>query len=302
LLLVSALNAAGLDAEPVLLSTRDHGVVNKLIPVITEFNYIIAKVTIDDKTYLLDATDPLLSFGLLPLRCLNDKGRVMNFDKGSYWVDLVTDQHQNTTYSFNLTLQENGKLKGTIINRSSGYAAYEKRKVIKSFNSTNEYVENLDEKLAKIKFLNSTVSNVDSLDLPVIEAYDVEIEAYNGLNSTRVNFNPYLFNRISVNPFKLEDRTYPVDWGMPSETKYVLNILLPDNYTVENEPKTESIALPNDGGKFVVISQSNGNSFSFSNTISFKKSIYTSDEYSSLKELYNKIILTEKAEMTFKKN
>jgi hypothetical protein len=299
--LISALNAAGLNAEPVLLSTRDHGMVNKLYPVISEFNYVIARVTIADKSYLLDATDPMLSFGMLPMRCLNDKGRAISMDKPSEWVDLLANQNQNNTYLFNLTLQDNGKLKGSLINRSSGYAAYEKRKAIKRFNTVQEYVENLDEKLARVKIIKSNVTNIDSLDLPVVENYEVEIEGYDNLNHSSLSFNPYLFNRIVTNPFKLADRTYPVDWGMPSDTKFVLNMLLPDGYTIENEPKSESVSLPNDGGRFVIMYQPNGNSFSFSNVISFKKSVYSSDEYQSLKELYNKIILEEKSEMIFKK-
>ncbi|MGF7077985.1 hypothetical protein ABIB50_000317 [Mucilaginibacter sp. UYCu711] len=299
--LVSALNAAGFTADAVLLSTRDNGMVNKLYPVIKEFNYVIARVTIADKTYLLDATDAMLSFGMLPMRCLNDKGRAISMDKPSEWVDLLANQNQNNTYLFNLTLQDNGKLKGSLINRSSGYAAYEKRKAIKKFNTVQEYVENLDEKLTRVKIIKSNITNIDSLDLPVVENYEVELEGYDNLNHSSLSFNPYLFNRVVTNPFKLSDRTYPVDWGMPSDTKFVLNMILPDGYTIENEPKPESISLPNDGGRFVVMYQPNGNSFSFSNIISFKKPVYSSDEYQSLKELYNKIILEEKSEMIFKK-
>src|SRR5690606_13980299 len=63
--LVAALSAAGVDAEAVVLSTRDNGMVNKLYPILSDFNYVIAKVNIDDQSYFLDATDPLLPFGLL---------------------------------------------------------------------------------------------------------------------------------------------------------------------------------------------------------------------------------------------
>jgi hypothetical protein len=301
LALVSALKAAGLPTEAVLLSTRNHGVVNKLYPVITEFNYVIARVTIDDKSYLLDATDQLLSFGMLPMHCLNDQGRVMSIDKPSFWIDIVTNQNQNSIYLFNLTLQDNGKLKGTIITKSSGYAAFEKRRRIKNFNTIDEYIENLDEKLTDIKILKSEVTNVDSLDLPVTEVYDVEINAFDNLNHNKLSFNPYLFNKIVTNPFKLADRTFPVDWGMPSDTRFVLNVLLPEGYSIENPPEPLAMALPNQDGKFVVAYQSNGNSFSFSSIISFRKSIYTSDEYPALKELYNKIILQQKSEMIFKK-
>jgi transglutaminase-like putative cysteine protease len=301
LALVTALNAAGIKADPVLLSTRDHGMVNKLFPIITEFNYVVARTTIGNKVYLLDATDPLLAFGLLPMRCLNDQGRVMSMDKPSYWIDMNTQQKQSSIYTLDLTLQENGKLKGTMVNFTKGYAAFEKRKAIKKFNTIDEYVENLDEKLAKVKILKANINNVDSLDMPVSETYEVEIDAFDNLNHTQLSFNPFLFDRILTNPFKLNERSYPVDWGMPSETRYILNVHLPDGYTIVNPPQTTAIAMPQQGAKFIITYEGHDNSFNFSHVTLFNKSIYEPNEYPYLKELYNKIILSEKTEMVFKK-
>lgn len=55
LALVTALRAAGLDAEAVILSTRENGVVNDVHPVLSDFNYVVAKVNIGDDYHLLDA-------------------------------------------------------------------------------------------------------------------------------------------------------------------------------------------------------------------------------------------------------
>jgi hypothetical protein len=300
--LTIALTSAGLDAEAVLLSTRNNGTVSKLYPVLTEFNYVITKLNLGDKTYLLDATDPLLSFGMLPLRCLNDQGRVISMDKPSYWIDLTTAQRQSTVYSFDLTLKPNGKLKGTMACVSRGYSAFEKRTYIKNFNTLDEYVESLEEKLNKIKILKSEVTNIDSLDKPVAEIYEIEVDAYDNLNHQRLSFNPFIFNRIITNPFKMEERNYPVDWGMPSDTRYILNMHLPDDYVIENPPQSSGFAIPLDGAKFLIsYNSSGGNSFTFSHVTQFNKSIYYSDEYPYLKELYNKIILSEKMDMIFKK-
>ncbi len=302
LALVSALNAAGINAEAVMLSTRDHGIVNKLYPVITEFNYVIAKANIGGESYLLDATDPLLSFGMLPMRCLNDEGRVISMDKPSYWIKIVNPQTQSNTYTLDLTLQENGKLKGTFSSYSKGYAAYEKRKAIKKFNTVDEYVENFDEKLTRVKITKSNITNVDSLNLPLTETYEVEIDAFDNLNHAKLSFNPFIFDRIVINPFKLIERNYPVDWGMQSETRFVLNMKLPDGYIVENPPQNVAVAMPKNAARFTLVYDGSGdNAFTFSHAIQFNKSIYESDEYPYLKELYNRIILSEKTEIVFKK-
>jgi hypothetical protein len=303
LALAAALNAAGLNAEAVLLSLRDNGFVNKLYPVQDEFDYVVIKVDIGGKTYLLDATDPLLPFGTLPLKCLNDQGRVMSLDKPSYWIDMnINQQRKTSTVALDLTLQPDGKLKGTMIKYSIGYEAYEQRKAIKKFNSVDEYVESLDEESSKFKILNSEVTNLDSLDLPLVEKYDIEIKEYNsGLYHDRLTFNPYLTDYITRNPYRLQERNYPIDRGMPLTRRFSLIVHLPDNYTVDTPPQNIAIGLPDKGGVFETFYQPDTNSFTFSHIIQFNKSIYSSEEYPYLKELFNKIILSEKAPIILKK-
>jgi hypothetical protein len=261
---------------------------------------VIAKANIDGKSYLLDASDPLLAFGMLPLKCINDKGRVFSLDKPSYWLDLsATTQREDNIYNFDLTLLDDGKIKGSITHYSIGYQSYLKRKEIKKFNSVDEYVENLDERLPKLKILKSAISDLDSLDNSLTEKYEIEIDAYQDMNHTRLTFDPYFFNKTTINPFKLTERDYPVDWGMPSNTRYTMNMHIPPQYAIETGPKSSGIALPNNGGKFLVNFESNANDFTFSHVTQFTKSVYNTSEYPYLKELYNKIIQMEKNEIVF---
>jgi len=301
LALVTALNAGGIPTEAVLLSTRAHGNINKLYPSIGDFNYVVAKANIGDKSYLVDATEPLLSFGMLPMRCLNDQGRVFSLNKPSYWIDLSTNQRENVTYALDLTLQEDGKMKGTINRYSSGYSGYLRRIAIKKYNSVNEYVESIAEKLRKTKILKSDITNIDSLDKPLGEAYEVEMNIYDNLNHDHLSFSPFLLNQLTTNPFKLAERDFPVDWGMPSDERYIINVHLPQHYVLENPPQAMAIAMPNKGGNFFTAFDGDNQNFSFSYDTRFNKSIYSPEEYPYLKELYNKIILAQKNEFVFKK-
>ncbi len=300
--LVAALNAAGLNASPVLVSTRDNGIVNTLYPVTGDFNYVIADVKINEQEYLLDATDPLLPFGMLPMKCLNDKGRVISMDKPSYWIELNKSQKEDYKQALTVTLQENGKLKGTLTNFSSGYRAYLRREAIKKFNSIDEYVEDYNSKYPRMMISKSSILNLDTLDAPLIEQYDVEIKFYDKLDGQKISFSPVFFEKITVNPFKLDERSYPVDMGMPSNDRFTLIMTLPAGYTVKSAPKDVAVGLPNNTGKFVTSYQNQDNTFIFSNLIQFNKSVYNAEEYLYLKELYNKIIQSEKEEMVIAKN
>ncbi len=301
LCLTAALKAAGLNADPVILSTRQNGAVTKIFPVINEFNYVIAKVTIDGKDYLLDATDPLLAFGMLPMICLNDQGRVMSFDKPSYWIDL-SNQKEASNELYELVLQDNGKLKGTLTRYSLGYKAFTRRKAIKKFSTVEEFTEDMDEKLPRVKIINAKIEQLDDIDEGLVEKYEVEIDAYDQLNSQRLAFNPFLLNHITVNPFKMNERSYPVDLGLPSNDVVTLNITLPQGYTVDYAPVNKGIALPNNGGKFITDFHTDGNKFSFSHMLQFNKPVYFASEYPYIKELYSQVINMQKADVVFKKN
>jgi hypothetical protein len=299
--LVVALNAAGIKAEAVLLSTRAHGTINKLYPVVSDFNYVIAKANIGDQTYLLDATDAMLPFGLLPEQCLNDQGRVMSLNKPSYWIDLTTLQKWGKTMLLDLTLQTSGKLTGKITELSTGYEALRRRRAIKKFNSVEEYVENRDEQMPKVKILKSEIINLDTLEKSLVEVYDVEMNYYDNMNGGRIAFNPYLFNKITENPFKLTERSYPVDWGAATDTRVIMTLHLPDGYTVETPPAAVSVALPNQGGNFITEFAPRDDAFTFSHIMRLNKPIYYPEEYPYLKELFNKVIQTEKADIILKK-
>lgn len=74
LILTSMLQFAGLDAKPVLISTRNHGRVFKQYPMLSQFNYVLTYVKIGDRDHLLDATDPLRPMNILPVDALNECG------------------------------------------------------------------------------------------------------------------------------------------------------------------------------------------------------------------------------------
>jgi len=89
---------------------------------------------------------------------------------------------------------------------------------------------------------------------------------------------------------------------MPGEYRTVLVIHLPAQYTIDNPPRTVAVTLPNGGGRFLTDFGAPGDdTFTFSHIIQLSKSIYSSAEYPYLKELYNNIIQSEKAEIVIKK-
>src|SRR5690606_5947910 len=124
--LIAALKYAGLFVEPMILATRDKGLPIELYPVLTDFNYVVAKLNLGDKIYMLDATDDFVPFGVLPERCLNGRGRVLG-EKESYWYKIDATERAKQLTILNLKLDSLGVVRGTIQTTSVGYKAAEKR-------------------------------------------------------------------------------------------------------------------------------------------------------------------------------
>ncbi len=302
LALIAGLLAAGLDAEAVILSTRDNGMVNDIHPVLSDFNYVVAKVNIDDKYYLLDASDPLLPFGLLPLHCINGKARVMNLKKPSYWIELQASQKSITHYTLTAELSADGMLKGKLVTFSAGYAAYNKRRNIGKYNTVAEYIEHIDEQMPRISILSGEIGGVELVEQALIESYEVEMKLYENLDVPEFFFNPFFINMIGKNPFNLDERTYPVDMGAASEERVQLTIKLPGSYEIKSKPDDYSLAIENSGGRYLTQTKlTNGDTFTFSQLLTFNQAIYPPETYFSLKELFSRMIQHEKIDVVLRK-
>jgi hypothetical protein len=301
LALIAALSAANLDAEAVILSTRSNGMVNSLYPVISEFNYVVAKVNIGDKSYLLDASEPLLPFGLLPLRCINDKGRVINLKKPSYWYDLKATEKDAVSYSLIGKLGADGNIKGELVTYSNGYAAWEKRSQIEEAGSVDDYVRKLDEKMPTTKILKHTIQNVDSLDNTLVERYEVEMKAFDQVLNQRLFYSPYFIEHMTKNPFNLNARSYPVDLGAATEKRITIVIELPGDYSLEEQAKDLAMALPENSGKYLTSTKLENNTLAFNLLFQLNKPVYSPEEYLSLKEFYSRIIQQQKVDLVLKR-
>ncbi|MDI9309097.1 MAG: DUF3857 domain-containing protein, partial [Limnohabitans sp.] len=87
LMLVAMLRFAGIDASPILISTRDNGIA--FYPSRTAYNYVIAGVEIEEDIILLDATEKFAMPNVLPTRDLNWFGRIIRKTGSSADINLT---------------------------------------------------------------------------------------------------------------------------------------------------------------------------------------------------------------------
>jgi len=299
LALINALVAAGIQAKLVMVSTRTNGIPTKIHPVLGDFNYIIAKIEVGNNSYFLDATDKNLPFGILPFRCLNGDVRVMDFKEGSYWETVNPINTTQEKKLMMLTLDDEGNLEGKMRITYNGYDAIDIRKKIKT-KSKDKYIEYLEDINDGLEINEYKNTNLNEIEKPLVEEFDLFIEG-DGDIGNKYYLNPFIFDRLEENPFKLETRQYPVDFGYTWKTDFALIIKIPDNFEVESLPKSKSMALPNKKGYFMFNTKVKGQKISLSFKFILNNPYFYSNEYAYLKEIYKQMIIIQKEPIVLKR-
>lgn len=299
--LVAGLNAADIEAYPVIISTRNNGIPNFLFPAMTDFNAVICMAKIDGKDYLLDASEKFLPFGELSISSINDRGRVIFSRDRSDWVPLKNEVSSKRLYNILGKLDSTGKITGTIRVQYTGLDAISKRNEIDGFNSFEEYEEKQMEHVTSMRLLSSKVENIDDMEKPLVEQLEFEMELRENFRPDGILLNPIIYERTTKNPFKLEERNYHVDLGAPRGETYNINISIPSGYTISNKPKDSAMTLPESTAKYTFRSIYDNNILMLQQTTFLNKAIFTPEEYFHLKEFFSRIIQQQMTDFQFKK-
>lgn len=282
LFLIGLLKATGLDVHPVVLSTRKNGAISEGHPFQHFLNYVIAQVKLENQIYFIDATEPLLHFKNLPLRCVNVKGLVIK-PKTEEWV--VTRQNNTSTLqqNFNLTISpEENKSEVKAVYSCLGQDAY----VFRSHYLGKE--ENLQKYLKdvnNIDVIDMRISN-SSLEKPFFFSFAFESVVENTGN--KLFIHPFCNLSISDNPFKQTNRTLPIDLTYLQGRIYKSVINIPKGYKVEHVPKPYTINDNLISMNYSVIHDSER--IVIEASYAYKQNMYEAKSYLSLKMSFAEII------------
>jgi hypothetical protein len=289
LALVQLLRKLGLDAGPVIMSTRNNGRLSEFHPSINKLNYVIAAVFTEKDTILLDATEKNCPYYLLPMRALNGQGQFMD-KKRTAWISLDASKKDKQMVVYTLNLEEDYSLKGKIGYLKGDYAALELRNDYENFNSEEEYLTGYKEGKKGLKIVSYKIENLDSLYKPINEEFDVVLTNNVSEIDGELYITPLLFEQMKENPFKTTDRKYPIDFGYMRDKTIIVNYTFPQGYTVVNLPENTNMRLPGNTAVFSCKSTVTEGKITVIYKISINKSLYVQTEYADLREFYNQIV------------
>ena len=293
LILINLLRKLDVECDPVILSTRSRGMTNFFFPKISVFNYLIVAAKTNGKEVLLDATDKMCSVNDIPFRCLNDKG--LKLKKGAVeWVDL-SNKNGTKKISIVMDFADLDDITGTVSYSYKDYPAYLYQKRVED-KTEDEIIEEFEEDNDRISVNEYQTKVVEGIEKSIAVSYDVEFSDILENNGDQLFLNPIVLERQMSNPFTLEDRKYPVDFGFSQTEEIIVTIQNLDGYAVETLPQPLRVALPDGAGNFTYMSQSMNGSIQIVCKVEINKPMFVYSEYQYLKEFFNRIV-TKQSEM-----
>ena len=298
LMLTAMLRYAGLTANPVLVSTRSNGIA--FFPNRTAFNYVIAAIETPKGLVLLDATDRFSTPNILPLRALNWVGRLIRNDGTSVEADLIPKAPSNDVVMMNYEIDTNGQVSGTLKRQRTDYNAIIFRENIKDV-TEDAYLEKLENDNNKIEISEYSRTNENDLKFPIVENFSFSGSNFSENIGGAIYINPMLFFAEEQNPFKQENRAYPVDYGFPFIDRYTVTIKIPEGYKVETIPAPLLLNMEDNLGGFKFMINTTGNSIQLVVTHQINVPIVVADYYPMLKQFYQKMIEKQNEKIVLRK-
>ena len=299
LMLLGLLKEAGITAYPILISTRGNGKVVQIYPIVDQFNHVIVYASVDGKEILMDASDPHRPMNYLKINALNSSGWLVDA-KNPQWVNIVPQKGSETMFSI-FTLDEEGTLQGDMKVRYEGYSAITERGVAEKSKKGEHWKKELtalypDANLVEIKY-----EGLENVEKPLTAILKLELPEVGQVSGDFIYLNPTVYTGFDENPFKIENRTYPVDIPYPIGERNIVNIEIPEGYLVEELPEAAKIALPGKAGSFQYVVSQKDNTIQLVSRIRVDKVRFEPEEYTAIRSFFEMIIEKQSEQIILKK-
>lgn len=240
LMLTSMLRYIGLQANPVLLSTRSNGV--KTTWQRNYYNHVITAVEVGEAYYLLDATSPYSGINILPLEDLNGRGMLFKDNGSVVSIDLMPQFVSGITDRYQVELNIDGSMQGQLLKNYTNYDAL-------AFRSGYNGSEWQLGKMYESQQFGVQISNVrvfnekEDLSKDVRVNYSLYKRNAVSMFNDKLFVNPFQLYNFNASVFEAENRVLPIYFGYPTMENYMISIAIPQGYEVEKVP--EDIVLKN---------------------------------------------------------
>ena len=287
LTLVSMLREVGIKANPVLVSTRSHGI--PLFPTKDGYNYVIVGVEVQNDVILLDATEKYSLPNVLPLRALNWEGRLVREHGSSTTINLYPKNYNVEKIVLSAKLDTEGTVSGMMKTTYNNLNALQYRDEFGAL-AEDDLIGKIEIKNHDIEIEKFRLTNKTEISKPLVESIKFTRDNQVDIIGDKMYISPLLFLGDNENPFKQEERMYPVDYGSAWKKDVNVVIQIPEGYTVASKPEEFTLALPDNLGTYILKTEVKSDRINVISQTKINAAIIGADKYKILKDMYKQAI------------
>jgi len=296
LILYHLLKQSGVNAYPMVVSTRSHGKVNPVYSFLYQFNRAIVYVPVDStKKYFLDATGKYNCYQETPAEVLGSHG--LYIDKENKRYDLVLIDRKTPVRQvvmINAQILPEGKMDGNVMINNYSYHRASSLENYKT-NGEKKYIEYLRNNNNTLSITSLKMENMEVDSLPLLQKIDFKQDLTES-DKDYIYFSSNLFSSMGANPFISENRVSDIDFGHQNSYNLTGIFKLPAGYKLEALPKNISLIMPDKSISCRrVVAEENG-TLLIRYMINYNKSLFFKDDYPPLHDFHKKMyeLLNEK--------
>jgi hypothetical protein len=265
LILVDLLRAAGCKAYPLMVSTRQHGMVNTSDPLLAQFDAVMAYCVVSGRAFALNAADLFTPLGWLPYEVRSTEGFVVDPQR-SGWVPLVDNRvGLYRTVTLDGVMDTLGRVSGSVSVTSEGYD-----KVFLARDS-------------------SVASGFSPDTLPLTRRLPVALTL--PASSGYWFFTPNIYSGLTGNPFTSPKRFSDVDFGFTQSYVMMGTVRLPPGFGVDSLPRDLRMITPDTGMSVSRSMRYARGVLSYSLAVAFNRPVYFASEYATFREFYRRMMV-----------
>jgi len=300
LILLGLLKHYKIDANPILISTKDNGRITKSYSFIGQFNHVILQVMIDEKPVYIDAIDPTYPINILPKNSICPEGFMIT--KNAFeWVKIPSKKSEIINL-MQLKIKEAGQLEGTLTQQHKVYAAHDLRMKMAK----------LEEEKYKATIFNNSISDYEisdfkqenlfeNIDKPVKTSGNITINDAAQVNGDYIYINPFLGLVQTENPFQSESRNLPIELPYKESKQVIVYLDVPEGYEVESLPENVSYRFPDSKSQFLLASKLTNNKIQILSKVNLVEPFFNPSFYEAVQKFNDIIVEKHNQQIVLKK-
>jgi len=247
-LFLALARAAGFDATPVMISTRERHFFNPKMMNPDDLNTNVIRVKLDGRDLYFDPGIAFAPFGLLPWYESNVSGLVIDKDAHE-WITTPMPAPSESGQERRATLQldESGSLTGKISVTFKGLSAL-RRRIDEGDEDAAHRKEFLEDEIkaavslpVEVELTNSPDWNSSSPAL--VAEYNVKISGYASAAGRRALLAVGLFGGSEKHTFEGSNRVHPIYFAFPYSDVDDVTISLPQGTSISNVPPPAQVDM-----------------------------------------------------------